>query len=153
MNDIIFVASCRFGRGIFASRPIKCGEEILDFTGRRIGLDEALARGERQCDPLQIGPREYIDIEEPAVLVNHSCDPNAGIKNDRVLVTIADIAQGEQIFYDYSTTMDEDGWNLECQCETPACRGIVGDFKYLPPALRDRYMRLGIVLSFIADRE
>ena len=153
MNELIFVAYCRLGRGVFANRPIRCGEEILEFTGRRIGFEEALARGERQCDPLQIGPREYIDIGEPAVLINHSCEPNAGIHNDRFLVAIADIAQGDQISYDYSTTMDEDGWNLECRCETPTCRGKVGDFKTLPPALRDRYMRLGIVLSYIADRQ
>lgn len=155
MSEIIFVALCRLGRGVFARRPIKSGEQILEFTGRRISLDEALARGERQCDPLQIGPREYIEIGEPAVLVNHSCDPNAGIQNDSILVAIADIAQGqgEQIFYDYSTTMDEDCWNLECRCETSACRGTVGDFKNLPHALRERYVRLGIVQSFIAVQE
>jgi len=42
---------------------------------------------------------------------NHSCDPNAGLQIDGQkvwLVAIKNITQGEEITWDYSTTMDED---------------------------------------------
>ena len=62
----------------------------------------------RQSDPLQIASGLYLDIGEPGVLVNHSCAPNAGIRDDVRLVALSDIVVGEEIFYDYSTTMGEE---------------------------------------------
>jgi len=125
------------------------GEEILRFAGPLINLEEALAKGVRQCDPLQIGPGLYVDIGPPGVLVNHSCAPNAGIRDDVRLIAIADIIAGEEIFYDYSTTMSEDHWTLACLCGNASCRGSVGDFKYLPLHIRQTYPRFGIVQGYL----
>ena len=138
------------GRGIFATRIIKKDEKILEFAGPMIFFEEALLKSpETSSNPLQIGQQVYIDIEEPGVLANHSCAPNAGIKNDRFLMALEDIYPGQEICYDYSTTMDEDHWTLVCKCEHPLCRGVVKDFKYLPLELQKKYRELGIVQSFI----
>ena len=102
--------------------------------------------------PLQIGPNEYIDSQEPGVLVNHACFPNAGIRNDRFLMAIQDILPGQEIFFDYSTTMDEDNWTLECKCGSPNCRHIIKDFRYLPIDVQRKYLKLNIVQSFIAKK-
>ena len=128
---------------------ISKGEEILRFSGSLINLEEVIAKGARQCDPLQIGPALYLDIGPPGVLVNHSCVPNAGIRDDVRLIAIADIDSGEEIFYDYSTTMNEDHWTLACLCGSSSCRGRVGDFKYLPLHVRQRYLRFGVVQSYL----
>jgi hypothetical protein len=150
MRDKIRIGDCRFGKGVFARSIIRKGEEILCFSGPLISLEEALAKGERQCDPLQIGRRLYMDIGSPGVLVNHSCEPNAGIGHDVSLVAITDIRAGEEIFYDYSTTMDEDHWTLGCLCGSALCRVNVGDFKYLPLHTRRKYLRIGIVQTYLA---
>ena len=141
------------GRGLFATKLIKKGEQILKFTGPIISLEEALLKPTNKLScPLQIGPTEYIDIQEPGVLANHSCSPNAGIKNDYYLVAIEDILRGKEIFYDYSTTMDKDNWTLECKCGSPNCRHIIGDFRHLPSEVQKRYLDLNIVQSFIATK-
>ena len=55
----------------------------------------------------------------------------------------------EEIFYDYSTTMDEDSWTLQCKCGSQNCRKIVKDFKFLPQELQKKYLELNIVQNFI----
>ena len=152
MREKIRIGDCRFGKGVFARSIIRKGEEILCFSGPLINLEEALAKGERQCDPLQIGRRLYMDIGSPGVLVNHSCEPNAGIRHDVRLVAITDIRPGEEIFYDYSTTMDEDHWTLRCLCGSVVCRVNVGDFRYLPLHTRRKYLRIGIVQTYLASQ-
>ncbi|HAL50200.1 MAG: Nuclear protein SET [Candidatus Uhrbacteria bacterium GW2011_GWD1_41_16] len=141
------------GRGLFATRLIKRDELILEFIGPIISFEEALQKTlDKLSCPLQIGPREYVDIQEPGVLANHSCSPNAGVKKDHYLVAIEEILPGQEIFYDYSTTMDEDNWTLECKCGSPNCRHIIGDFRHLPLDIQKKYLDLNIVQSFIAKK-
>jgi hypothetical protein len=86
----------------------------------------------------------------PGVLVTHSCAPNAGIRDNVRLIAITDIRAGAEIFYDYSTTMNEDHRPLECLCGSALCRGKVVDFKDLPVRTRRSYLRLGIVQAYPA---
>lgn len=140
------------GRGLFATQLIKKDEQILEFTGPIISFEETLQKGDKEANPLQIGPIEYIDIQEPGVLVNHSCSPNAGVRNDKFLVAIEDIQPFIEIVFDYSTTMDEDSWTLECKRGCPNCRHIIKDFKYLPLNVQKNYLKLNIVQSFIRKK-
>jgi hypothetical protein len=103
-------------------------------------------------NPLQIGPDRYIDLEEPGRIVNHSCNPNAGIRDDVQLIAIKDIQKDEEIRYDYSTTMDDGHWTLKCKCNEPNCRKVIKDFKHLPPDVQQKYITLGIVQKFIAEK-
>ena len=146
------IAECAFGLGVFARLPLQEGDEILRFEGPVITLAAALARGDEQGNVLQIGDEAYIDIGAPAVLVNHSCQPNAGIRDDTRLVALRPITAGEQVFYDYSTTMWEGSWTMRCDCGSPQCRTIVDDFPTLPKLLKAEYLRLGIVQRFIQQR-
>ncbi|MBG1265228.1 SET domain-containing protein [Nostoc sp. WHI] len=148
-NPKICINQCNFGRGVFAKKNIIRGDVILAFAGRIITLEEALRKGEKESNPLQINTTEYIDIEEPGVIVNHSCNPNAGIMNNRVLVALTDIYKDEEILYDYSTTMSENSWTMNCECSSSNCRKIIKDFHYLPTNIKEKYLQLGIVQTFI----
>ncbi len=155
--DKIYIAQSKLdiGKGVFAKRDIRKNERILEFTGLIISEQQAkLWKGkEVEANLLQIDDNKYIDIEEePGVLVNHSCQPNAGIKNDRILVALRNIKKNEEIFFDYSTTMDEDCWTMKCKCGSKKCRGIVKDFKYLPKDLQKKYLDLDIVQKFIVKK-
>ncbi|MBI4135925.1 SET domain-containing protein-lysine N-methyltransferase [Candidatus Uhrbacteria bacterium] len=142
-----------FGRGVFAVKPINKDEQILEFTGPIISSEQALQKPmDKMSCPLQIESTKYIDIQEPGVLVNHSCSPNTGIKNDRFLVALKDILPGQEIFYDYSTTMDEDNWTLSCECGCQNCRHTIGDFRHLPLDVQKKYFELNIVQSFIRGK-
>ncbi len=147
----VMIAECRFGKGLFATRPIDAGETILELRGRVIDIHEALAKGDRSGDPLQIAEDQYLDLETPGLYGNHSCAPNAGLKWNCTLVAIRPISDGEEVLWDYSTSMNDGVWTMRCECATPECRGIVDDFRTLPESLQQNYISLGIVSDFVAD--
>lgn len=151
-RGLIYIAECSLGRGVFAGRAIRLGELILAFTGALIDFAETKRRGPRECMAIQVGPNQYIDTQPPGVFANHSCAPNAGIRNDRDLVALRDIPRDEEIRYDYSTTMDEKSFIMLCRCGAPGCRQVVGDFAELPAPIQNYYLSQGLVMSFIARR-
>jgi uncharacterized protein len=152
MMESIYTQKCALGIGLFAGRAFQANEAILRFSGREISLADTLAKGDSEANALQIDDERYIDIGPPGVLANHSCDPNAGIVNDWVLIALRPIAPDEEICYDYSTTMWEGQWTMECRCGTSQCRGVVRDFPTLPQPIREQYIRQRIVQSFIVRR-
>jgi SET domain-containing protein len=139
--------------GVFAAEDIASGELIFQLTGRVITLEEVLAKGSQQANPVQIGTHTYIDVESPGVFINHSCEPNSGIVGDVRLLALRNITAGEQICMDYSTTMSEDLWTMKCLCGSAKCRDIVRDFDHLPPELKARYLHLNIVQAFIVAQQ
>jgi hypothetical protein len=151
-TEMFYVERCDVGLGVFASRDIARGEIILSIGGQVIDFAETKRRGPRECMALQIGHDIYIDTRPPGVFVNHSCDPNAGISEDKYLEAIRGIRKGQEIRYDYSTTMDEQSFTMRCLCRADECRNVVGDFSTLPRQVRERYISLGIVMSFMLKR-
>ena len=144
----VVVKECATGRGVFAAVAIASGTEILNYVGPPLRY----AQTTPQTLALQIGPDLYIgESGQPDDFVNHSCDPNAGLRidgSDVCLIAIRDIEPGEQITFDYSTTMDEDDFEFDCLCGSPRCRGRIRDFKHLPTADKQRYARLGVVPEY-----
>jgi SET domain-containing protein len=142
------VRECETGRGVFATANISAGSVIMKYTGPLLRYEQTTP----QTLALQIGPDLYIGESGQADdFVNHSCEANAGMRIDGTdvrLIAIEDIAVGEQITFDYSTTMDEDDFEFDCLCGSPKCRGRIRDFKHLPPDLRTKYNTLGIVPAY-----
>ncbi len=141
----VFVERCDVGLGLFAARSFRKGECMIVFEGPLVEGHE----GRLLSDAIQIGPEVYIDPVPPGKYVNHSCNPNAGLVNNVYLHALRDIPEGAEIRFDYSTSMGESFWTLECACNSPVCRGLVADFVQLPPELRAKYLELGIVQDFI----
>lgn len=68
-------------------------------------------------------------------LVNHSCNPNCGLfqrGGDTFLWTIRPIAADEELSFDYSTSMMDEPWSMDCACGEAACRGVIGNSLDLP---------------------
>jgi uncharacterized protein len=151
MRGDVYVGPSRFGRGVFAGRDFAAGELILTFSGPIITFEEAVALGVNEGNALQIDHTYYMDLEEPGRCVNHSCAPNAGIKQHTQLIALRRIPRREEIRYDYSTTMHEDHWTMVCRCGAAECRGSVRDFRSLPTRVQRRYLNLGIVQPFICS--
>jgi uncharacterized protein len=145
------VKTCAFGRGLFAAEPIAAGTEILRLTGPLISLREVRAKGALAANALQIGVDRYLDLEEPGRFVNHSCVPNAGVRDNTRLVALRAIAPDEEICFDYSTTI-ADGWTMECRCGATACRGLIVAFQLLPMPLRQSYALRQLVQRFIIEQ-
>lgn len=149
-RNIFYIAECDFGKGLFSKRDIKKGENIFNFTGKLITFKQTLEATDNFGDPLQLGKNLYINLEEPMRFINHSCNPNTGIINDVTLIALRDIQEGEELYFDYSTSMDEDYWVMQCMCGEANCRKTIKDFKYLPLQAKQKYLNLNIVQKFIA---
>ncbi|HYV39055.1 MAG TPA: SET domain-containing protein [Gemmataceae bacterium] len=137
------------GRGVFALEPINAGHRILALEGRVLPTsalsDDLLA--------LQIGQDLWLCSDGSLLddLVNHSCDANAGFTDgEPVLYALRDIAAGEEICWDYSTSISEGGWTLDCRCGSAHCRGIVRSWGELSATERVRLR--GHCLRYLRDK-
>lgn len=139
-----------FGRGIFAKASIVPGEIICKMAGPLITLKEFFDKYEWNfSNPLQVGEDLYIDLLEPYVCVNHSCDPNAGIRNNGILFAIKNISVGDEIFIDYSTVTDDVTWEMDCECGSKICRKKIGDFQTIPHDRKEFYFMKNALTSYI----
>ena len=151
MSSTVTVGRSAIGRGVFAAQHLQPGQAILSFEGRVLTTPEMIALGPDRIFALQVGRTEFLDLAAPGRYLNHSCDPNAGIVRERVLIALRPIAAGEEIRLDYSTAMREDHWTMECRCGEYLCRRVVLPFHHLPPITQNRYLQLGIVQRFIVS--
>ncbi|HRZ85482.1 MAG TPA: SET domain-containing protein-lysine N-methyltransferase [Candidatus Paceibacterota bacterium] len=154
------------GKGVFAVKDIKKGEYLCIMDGEEMTINEMIRRvdeeeSEEGSDPLQIDNNKYIDLTEVPRSFNHSCDPNAFISGKNTLKAMKDIKKGEEITYDYSTTMNDNAeiineggdedyvWTCKCNCGSKNCRGIINQFKTLPKKLKDYYLKNKLVPNHI----
>ena len=120
-------ATERKGRGVFAACLIPAGTRILRLEGRQFKS--------RDVPPdsmaMQIDDDLWLCSDGTLLddCINHSCEPNTGFaENDPVLYALRDIAAGEELSWDYSTSISEPGWSLVCLCESKQCRGVILPF-------------------------
>lgn len=141
------------GRGMFATRDIPEGTEVIEYRGERIDKEESDRRGHALMDEAQEtgGAQVYLftlddewDLDgsmdwNTARLVNHSCDPNceAQIDDDlRIwLVATRDIGKGEELSFNYGFDL-EDYERHPCRCPSPKCVGYIAGEDYWPELKR-----------------
>ncbi|MGC9237588.1 MAG: SET domain-containing protein [Thiomonas sp.] len=138
------------GRGVFARRPIRAGQRLLEYKGERIDWPEALRR--HPHDPAQPNHTFYFSLGDATVIdggvqgnsarwINHSCAPNCEAQQigNRVFIdALRDIAPGEELFFDYALELDARYTaklkrDYACRCGAPNCRGTL-----LAPKTRKR---------------
>jgi uncharacterized protein len=132
-------------RGVFAKDFIKRGELIAIWGGYVMTLEEyeKVSLEIRRYDyPVQVydgfylGPKEAEDLDD-AEYFNHSCEPNAGVKGQNILVARRDIKKGEEICFDYETT-DTQGLNFNCACGAKICRGKIDGSSWQNQKFREK---------------
>ena len=125
------------GRGVFATRLIRAGERLVALEGWQARSDEL----DDEWFAMQLGPDLWLCSHGDSLddCINHSCEPNAGfVTGEPVLYALHDIGPGEEIAWDYSTSLSEAGWTLDCLCGMPGCRKIVRSWPELTPDERAR---------------
>lgn len=140
------------GKGVFATQAIGAGRDILVFVGpvlRELELDDP-EHSIQIGDDLFLGPSGEIDD-----FVNHSCNPNCGLRvveEELTLVSIRKIAVGEELTFDYATSVGPgDDWTMQCACAAEHCRGTIAKYSLLPAKIKQRYLRAGVVPPFVLE--
>ena len=129
----------KYGTGVFASAPIKKDEVIAAFDGPYYHYEFDGWTDEIANHAIQCGEELWRDSTSIARLVNHSCDPNCGIKGLFEIVAMRDIAEGEEITWDYEMSEKNTLWFMDCRCGSPLCRKVIGNFENMPLETRTRY--------------
>lgn len=139
------------GKGVKARQNLPASQVLVNIGGPTMTYWETLAMGGKESYCLQVAINKYIKPNFPFFLFNHSCDPNCGITESFQLMTLRNIKAGEELCWDYSTSMLARGWTLNCKCGAPCCRKKITDFDRLPKLLQQRYLSEKIVLPFIKE--
>lgn len=122
------------GEGLFTNTALKRGELIFIAPGPTHVAHFEGNQSYLYPDWYSVGEDTWIEITYPYVKINHSCSPNTGIFSSRCFVALRDIAVGEELTFDYSTTDEENEWVMgptTCACGASNCRTSIGSIQTL----------------------
>lgn len=143
------------GTGVFASRRFYAGDWIMSLmegVSGAVSYRETTGNaGREESNYVQIGFDLYIYPFPPALYLNHACDPNTGVRDGTEVVALKGVEAGTELTFDYSTSMAEDAWEMDCACGAAGCRRRIRDFKYLPRELQLYYIERGVVGDFCVE--
>jgi hypothetical protein len=118
------------GEGVFAARSFQLGETVL--VGR---IDRELDHNHPHAS--QIGEDHFVLHGGLIPKVNHSCEPNCGIRPNASgahdLVARKPITLGEEITFDYAMrNYSVEYFPDHCRCGSCHCRDHITGWKDLP---------------------
>ncbi len=154
--NLFAIGETHLGKAVYAAAGFAQGETVIRFSGRRVSADRVPASMHGHADRFVqvtadsfMGPSGRVDD-----LINHSCAPNTGLRfgdDGVVLVALRDIAPGEEIAWDYSTTLSQPAWRMPCACGSVACRGTIGGFETLPVDRQRWFLERDMVAPYLRD--
>jgi uncharacterized protein len=129
------------GRGVFATRRIRAGRELIAYLGRILTEAEVDERYDSEADDphtllFHVEGDRYIDASiggNDARFINHSCDPNCeSVVDDGGIVirAIRNIQPGAELTYDYALEIEARPSKSRralyaCRCGSARCRGTM----------------------------
>jgi len=150
-DKLINIGRCKFGKGLFAARKILPGTVVCKISGEQMDFNGTVALKENESHALQIDHDRYILCEPPFLFSNHSCNPNCGINPKMEMIALKEIQAGEELLWDYSTSMLERHWTMRCSCGEKQCRKIIMDFDQLPIHLQLHYLQENLAFPYIVQ--
>ena len=122
-SDRLRVRTTRVGKGLFARRRFRKGQQIGEVSGQIIVDAEY---DSRHC--IELSETHVLEPGTPFRYINHGCDPNCELfswngEGQRVYVrAIRNIQPGNELTIDYA-------WEAEaaipCLCTAKTCRGWI----------------------------
>ena len=138
------------GKGLFTKTQIKQGEIVAEFDGRIYSYRSKLWNQDLYHHCIQFEENRWRDSKGVARLLNHSCEPNCGIKGLFTIVAMKNIPAGTELTWDYEMTEDHPYWRLTCRCGTKSCRKIIGTFQNMPEKIRKKYK--GFISEWLVNK-
>lgn len=133
------------GRGLFANIVISEGEVVCVKAGHLLSKAElteyesVVNEADLQiADDLFLAPVTEAEFENVMMFLNHSCEPNVGVRGQIVFVAMRDIAAGEELTLDYAM-IDHDTQPMVCRCGAASCRRFITGQDWQQPELQQKY--------------
>ena len=144
------------GRGLFAVKPIKKGEVVAIKSGHIIDWKTLKKHGKligasylQIDDNFVLAPLTKSEVEKVMMFLNHSCNPNVGVRGEITFVAMRNIKAGEELTIDYAM-IDDDNYRMKCNCGTKNCRKIVTGKDWERKDLQRKYGRY--FASFLREK-
>jgi hypothetical protein len=127
--------------GVFVRAPVGPGEILAVWGGSIVTASELAVGGRPKRLALQIEDELFLvsECEGPMDWVNHSCDPNAGMRGQVTLVAMRPISLGEEVCYDYAMSDGSSYDEFDCACGAAHCRRRITGDDWQRPELWPRY--------------
>lgn len=148
-DNLVYVAKTKnHGKGLFAKKNIKKGKIVFTLKGPLLKKPTIYT--------IPIAPNSYLNDLEFGKYLNHSCNPNCGIKNKKEVVAMRNIKKGEEITIDYAMIIYKYGKEMTakhriCKCGSDQCRGKLGAYSELSDKLKKKYK--GFISDYLIDRK
>lgn len=131
------------GLGTFAINDIQKGEIVFVKGGHIVTRNELFYSKQISSylpisDDLFIGAINEDEEDSIKLFVNHSCDPNCGVRGEITFVAMKDISSGDELTFDYAM-VDNESYEFACNCGSPNCRRIITGFDWKIIALQEKY--------------
>ncbi len=150
MQTKVEMRSCaERGDGIFSTTAFKAGDTIMT------GIIQEVLKG-NHSHASQIGENQYVFHAGLISKVNHSCNPNCGIRvNDmggHDFIAMKDGSSDEEITFDYAMrNYGIDHFPEECMCGSSNCRGSVTGWQALSDDKKKEYQDFAAPYLFALD--
>ena len=133
------------GQGVFATQSYKSGDVVI------VGVIKGVLDG-NDAHASQIGEHLYVRHAGLISKVNHSCDPDCGIRVNKTgahdFVARRDIGVSEEITFDYAMRNYEvEHFAQRCTCGAQTCRGKITGWKDLSKTKKEEYK--GLVAPYL----
>jgi len=142
------------GYGSFAVTAIPRFSVIATFGGvaatrealSNFDADRVSRSIQAEADLFFVGPQ----YREPGESINHSCEPNCGMRNATQVMALRDIVVGEELTFDYAMSDASDYDEFDCSCGAASCRSVVRGDDWQRADLQVRYA--GLFSPYIARK-
>jgi len=130
------------GRTLVVREPVEPGELVVVWGGEVVHASQlgTLTKAERLLT-IQVEEDLYLVSwhDGPADWVNHSCDPNCGLRGQIALVAMRRLEPGEEVCFDYAMSDGTPYDEFDCGCGAAQCRGRITGEDWRRPELWKRY--------------
>lgn len=141
MKHIYHAKSGIEGLGLRIGDDAKRGDIIFRFTGPlKFKVNKTEKDALDNPDWVGVAKDQWIDPDKPYKFINHSCNPNVGIKGKVTVVALKKIKEGDEITIDYSTIEGDTRWQMKCLCGEKNCRKIIRSMQFLPEGQYQKYL-------------
>ena len=121
--------------GLSAATNIKKGQKIIQYKGKKVSLSKVESdpkyNNEKEIYLFNLNKRYDLDGDfkfNTARLINHSCNPNCEVLEDKRqlwIFAIRNIKKNEELTYDYGFSFDKDYKQYICKCGSKNCVGYI----------------------------
>ena len=135
------------GQGVFATKEFIAGDTVIVGV-----IEKVLDKNDSHAS--QVGENKFVRHAGLTSKVNHSCNPNCGIKVNQTgahdFVAMRNINANEEITFDYAMrNYSIDYFLMSCECGSENCRSKITGYKDLSEERKKDYA--GFIAPYLLD--